>query len=80
MTAKKEGLRLLGSLPLDPEVVRRGDAGDLAGLDDDRIPFVHEFNKIVEQVEGITNREQISSLPEVLEQRPRICSIKTVSR
>jgi len=62
LTAKKEGLRLLGSLPLDPEVVRRGDAGDLAGLDDGRIPFVHEFNKIVEQVEGITNREATVSV------------------
>ena len=62
LTAKKEGLRLLGSLPLDPEVVRRGDAGDLAGLDDDRIPFVHEFNKIVEQVEGITNKEATVSV------------------
>lgn len=63
LTAKKEGLRLLGSLPLDPEVVRRGDAGDIAGLDDDRIPFVREFNKIVEQVEGITNRD--ATVPEI---------------
>ena len=57
--AQKAGLRLLGSLPLDPEVVRKGDAGDMQGLVDVQIPFVQEFNKLVGEVEKLTNAEAI---------------------
>ena len=39
LTAKKESLRFLGRLPLDPEVVMQGDAGGLAVLDNDAIAF-----------------------------------------
>lgn len=57
LMAQKEELKLLGSLPLDPEVVKRGDAGDLQGLVDVKIPFVQEFNKLVGEVEKLTNAE-----------------------
>lgn len=50
LMAKKENLKLLGTLPLDPEVVKRGDAGDLPNLVDTEIPFVKEFSSIVESV------------------------------
>jgi len=62
LMAQKEGLKLLGSLPLDPEVVRRGDAGELVELTDIQIPFVQEFNKIVEHAEGLMNKDTTASV------------------
>ena len=59
MIAKKENLRLLASLPLEPEVVNRGDAGDLAGLNDDQLQFTREFNKMVEQIEKLSVTEEM---------------------
>ena len=50
LTAKKENLRLLGSLPLEPEVVQKGDAGSVSLLDDERLPFTREFNKLVDNI------------------------------
>jgi len=46
-TAKKEGLRLLGSLPFEPEVVSMGDMGNMGLLDNSKIFITQEFNKIV---------------------------------
>lgn len=48
--AEKEGLKLLGSLPFDLEVVRQGDRGSVKGLDDDRLPFTKAFKKMVDQI------------------------------
>ena len=50
LTAKKENLRLLGSLPIEPRVVAGGDDGDLSVLENSDIPFSKSFNKIVEAV------------------------------
>jgi ATP-binding protein involved in chromosome partitioning len=50
LTAKKEGLRLLGTLPLDPQVVSNGDMGDMSLLDNPDLPITREFNKIVDAV------------------------------
>ena len=50
LTAKKEGLRLLGTLPLDPQVVSNGDVGDMSLLDNPDLPITREFNKIVDAV------------------------------
>jgi ATP-binding protein involved in chromosome partitioning len=57
LTAKKEGLRLLASLPIEPEVVKRGDAGDLSYLDEERLQFTIEFNRLVDQVEDLSVKE-----------------------
>ncbi|MBW2640683.1 MAG: P-loop NTPase [Deltaproteobacteria bacterium] len=54
LTAKKENLRLLGTLPMEPEIVRRGDAGDLSLLDDPELLITREFNKIVDEIVKIT--------------------------
>jgi ATP-binding protein involved in chromosome partitioning len=54
LTAKKENLRLLGTLPMDPEIVERGDAGDLSLLDNQELPITREFNKIVDEIVRIT--------------------------
>jgi ATP-binding protein involved in chromosome partitioning len=49
-TAKKEGLRLLGSLPFEPEVVSMGDMGNVGFLDDGKLLITQEFNKIVDEI------------------------------
>jgi ATP-binding protein involved in chromosome partitioning len=50
-TAKKEGLRLLASLPIEPDVVKMGDTGKLVNLDQAQPSFNNEFEKMVEQIE-----------------------------
>ena len=47
LTAKKENLRLLASLPLEPEVVQGSDSGNLTLLDNEEFLFTKEFNKMV---------------------------------
>ena len=54
LTAKRENLRLLGTLPMEPEIVKRGDAGDLGLLDNQELLITREFNKIVDEIVKIT--------------------------
>jgi ATP-binding protein involved in chromosome partitioning len=54
LVAQKHGLRLLASLPIDPEVVTQGDSGSLLLLDDESRAFTHEFKRMAEQIEKIT--------------------------
>jgi ATP-binding protein involved in chromosome partitioning len=56
-TAKKEGLRLLGSLPFEPEVVSMGDMGNVGFLDDGELLITQEFNKIVDDIIKFTKIE-----------------------
>ena len=53
-TAKKEGLRLLGTLPFEPEVVSKGDTGSMSLLDDNKLLLTREFNKIVDEIVKLT--------------------------
>jgi ATP-binding protein involved in chromosome partitioning len=62
ITAKKTNLRLLASLPIQPEVVRFGDDGKLALLLDQELPFVQEFDKMVDDIEKATSTKS-SALP-----------------
>ena len=50
MTAKKENLRLLASLPFEPEVVQNGDEGSISVLENDRGPFAMEFSRMVDEI------------------------------
>ena len=50
LTAKRENLRLLGTLPLEPQVVEQGDAGNVGVLDNDQLPFTQAFNKMVDAI------------------------------
>ena len=50
VTAKKENLRLLATLPFEPELVREGDAGDISLLDNDELLITREFNKMVDEI------------------------------
>ena len=54
LTAKKEGLNLLGSLPFEPEVVSKGDTGNMSLLDDNKLLITQEFNKIVDKIVKLT--------------------------
>ncbi|MDY6881114.1 MAG: iron-sulfur cluster carrier protein MrpORP [Desulfatiglans sp.] len=54
LTAKKEGLNLLGTLPLEPEVVSSGDTGSMSILDNDDLLITREFNKMVDKVVELT--------------------------
>ena len=54
LTAKKENLRLLGTLPMEPEIVRRGDEGDLSLLDNPELLITQEFNRVVAEIVEIT--------------------------
>ncbi len=57
LTAKQEGLRFLGSLPLEAEVVQNGDAGSMEILDKEDSAFRQAFFKMVEQVIEACDRE-----------------------
>jgi ATP-binding protein involved in chromosome partitioning len=54
LTAKKENLRLLATLPLEPEVVKEGDAGDIDLLDNEELLITREFNKMVDKIIELT--------------------------
>jgi len=54
LLARRENLTLVGKLPLEPEIVRQGDAGSVSGLDGDRLPFNRAFNAMVDKVITLT--------------------------
>ncbi|MGB5983668.1 MAG: Mrp/NBP35 family ATP-binding protein [Desulfobacterales bacterium] len=58
LTANKENLRLLASLPFELEVVREGDAGDVSILDDDTRPITREFKRMVAEIETLTQKQR----------------------
>jgi ATP-binding protein involved in chromosome partitioning len=53
-TALSHGLRLLATLPIEPELVKIGDSGDISKLNPDTLSFAGEFKKLVDQVEKLT--------------------------
>jgi len=57
ITAEKENLTLLGSLPIEPEVVNRGDLGRLDDLMEKSNPFNREFEKVVQTIIKKTAKE-----------------------
>jgi Mrp family chromosome partitioning ATPase len=64
LTAKKENLRLLATLPLELEVVKKADAGDIGLLDNDTLLLTQEFNKMVDKIIELTPGEQPSARSE----------------
>ena len=61
LTAQKEGLRLLAKLPLELEVVKEGDTGDISLLDDDTLLITQEFNKMVAEIMKLLGPQTSSS-------------------
>ncbi len=49
-TARQENVRLLGTLPLEPIVVKNGDVGNMALLDNDQLEFTRAFNDFIDQI------------------------------
>ncbi len=54
LTAEKEGLRLLGTFPIEPRVVESSDDGSLVRLVEDQLPFIDELKKMVGEIEKLT--------------------------
>ena len=52
--AEQKGLRLLASLPFEPDIVKGGDMGSVDSLDNDQLSFTQEFNKMVDQIVELT--------------------------
>ena len=52
--AQRENLTLLGKLPLEPEIVRQGDSGNVSGLNDGRLQFNKAFHAMVDEVITLT--------------------------
>jgi len=53
VTAKKAGLTLLGSLPLEPDIVLEGDNGTVSWMEQKDLPYTVNFTKIVDEVASI---------------------------
>jgi Mrp family chromosome partitioning ATPase len=60
-TAKRENLRLLATLPLEVEVVKKGDNGDVSLLDNKALLITREFNKMVDEIVKLTDPKTSSS-------------------
>ena len=58
VTAKKENLKLLATLPIEPEVVKEGDAGDISILDNDDLLFTQKLNQMVDEIVKIQHAAQ----------------------
>jgi len=69
LTAKREGLRLLGTLPLEPEVVSNGDTGSMGVLENNDLLITREFNKIVDEVVKLT-KTRTEPVPEPKKEVP----------
>jgi len=54
ITAKKAGLTLLGSLPLEPDIVLEGDNGSVAWMDKEDMPYTKSFSELVDKVADFT--------------------------
>jgi len=50
LMATKENINLLASLPIEPDVVRQGDEGGLAFMNQNETAFTREFEKLAEHV------------------------------
>jgi ATP-binding protein involved in chromosome partitioning len=70
LTAKKEGLRLLGTLPLDPVVVEKGDSGNLDFLENEDLPFSRAFAKMVDDIVSLGESEKSESPGEAARPAP----------
>ncbi len=51
LMAKQEGVVLLGTLPLQPEVIDEADRGSVAFLDNHDLAFTRELNKVLDHLE-----------------------------
>ncbi len=62
VTAEKENLKLLATLPFEPEVVKEGDAGDISILDNDGLSITQKFDKMVDDIVKLEEAEKVLPL------------------
>ena len=62
ITAEKEKLRLLATLPMEPAVVKKGDSGDMNLMDNAHLPITRAFNKMVDEIVRILPGNKISTV------------------
>ncbi len=67
LLAGKENVDLLGTLPIDPEMVRLGDRGALVRLDTETSPFARAFNETVDAVVRKEAAPQAREIPSTQE-------------
>lgn len=60
LTAEKEGLKLLGTLPIEPEVVQSGDVGTMSIFQNEKLPFTQAFENIVREIEKLSGTEAMA--------------------
>jgi len=60
LTAEKEAIRFLGSLPIDPAVVEKGDLGRIGQLDKESSYFGKAFSRVVDAVIGAMGAQAVS--------------------
>lgn len=58
LTAKNENLRLLASLPFEPEVVQNGDIGNLGLLDKENSPFTQKFGQLADEITKLHEKKK----------------------
>jgi ATP-binding protein involved in chromosome partitioning len=68
LTAKNENLRLLVSLPFEPEVVQNGDDGNLGLLDKEDSSFTQKFNQLADEITKLHKETKGTNLE--LEKKP----------
>jgi ATP-binding protein involved in chromosome partitioning len=78
ITAEKENLTLLGSLPIEPEVVERGDLGRLDELMEKNTPFNREFEKVVQTIIQKTSKETPQMKKDEIERKTQTAATKSV--
>ena len=57
LLAEKENLNLLGRLPLEPEIVKKADEGNISEIFNAGHPFCDAFQKLVDNVVALTKEE-----------------------
>jgi ATP-binding protein involved in chromosome partitioning len=73
---EKEKLKLLASLPIEPEIVKDGDAGSVACLDNGQLQFTKAFNQMLDQVVNLTQKEPLVLVNEKKEKELKMDKIK----
>jgi Mrp family chromosome partitioning ATPase len=59
--AEKTGLRVLATLPLEPELVKQGDVGDTSFLDNAELPVTRELGRMADEVLKQTGEEMVAA-------------------
>lgn len=65
ITAQKENLRLLGTIPLEPEVVSQGDRGDIRFMEDDQLAYTKALNELVDEIVNLRSPSEDSASPDL---------------